>query len=112
MNKTLATLIAVTAACYGLAANAADAGAASAAAPALSKQETKDLKTQSDATYKARKKVADANHELNKGDCEVAADGSTERACKKDARAVQKQEKAEAKVVHEAEKDAIKANSK
>ena len=42
----------------------------------------------------------------------MAADGSTERACKKEARAIKKQEKAEAKAIHEAEKDAIKANSK
>jgi len=109
MKNTLASIIALTAACYGFSAQAADAAAST---PALTKQEAKELKTQSDSAYKARKHVAEANHDLNKGDCEVAADGSTERACKKDARAVKKQEKAEAKTVHEAEKDAIKANSK
>ncbi|MED5621648.1 hypothetical protein [Ideonella sp. BN130291] len=110
MKKTLSTLVAISAACFGLVAHAQTSDAASA--PALTKQEAKDAKTQSDAAYKARKDVADANHELNKGDCEVAADGSVERACKKDAKAVKKQEKAEAKVIHEAEKDAIKSNSK
>jgi hypothetical protein len=109
MKHTLASIIAITAACYGLAAQAADSAAS---APALTKQEAKDAKTQSDAAYKARKNVAEANHDLNKGDCKVAADGSTERACKKEARAIEKQEKAEAKTIHEAEKDAIKANSK
>ena len=108
MKIALATLVAISATCFGLAAHAAD----DTTAPALSKQEAKDAKTQSDAAYKARKDVAEANHELNKGDCEVAADGSTERACKKDAKAVKKQEKTEAKVIHEAEKDAIKAGSK
>jgi len=110
MKKALTSMLAVTAACYGLAlqAHAAD----TAASAPLTKQEAKDLKTESDAAYKARKKVADANEALNKGDCEVAADGSTERACKKDARAAAKHEKAEAKLKHEAEKDAIKSESK
>lgn len=81
-------------------------------APALSKQEAQDLKTGSTATYKARKEVADANHELNKGDCEIGADGGAERACKKAAKAQAKTDKAQAKAVHEAEKDAIKAHSK
>jgi hypothetical protein len=110
MKNSLTTLLAVTAACYGLALSAHAADAA-ASAP-ITKQEAKDLKTQADAEYKARKKVADANEELNKGDCEVAADGSTERACKKDARAAAKHEKAEAKLKHEAQKDAIKSESK
>ena len=107
MKHALTAILAITAACYGLSVRAADD-----AAPALTKQEAKDARTQSDAVYKARKDVADANHELSKGDCEVAADGSTERACKKDARAQKKKEKADAKLQHEAEKDAIKANSK
>ena len=112
MNRPLATLLALA---FGVsmsfAAQAQDA-AASAPEPVLNKQEAKDLKTESKATYKARKDVADANKELNKGDCEVAHDGSAERACKKAAKAQAKTDKAEAKAVHEAEKDAIKANSK
>ncbi|NML17220.1 hypothetical protein [Azohydromonas caseinilytica] len=79
--------------------------------PAISKQEAKDLKTQSKAEYEARKDLADANHELNKADCEVTADGSAERACKKEAKAVQKAQKAEAKQIHEEDKTAIKALS-
>ena len=48
MKQTLVAIIAVTAACYGLTAQAADDAAS---APALTKQEAKDAKTQSDAAY-------------------------------------------------------------
>lgn len=109
MKNALASIVALTAACYGFAAQAAD----DAASAPLTKQEAKDLKTQSDAAYKAHKNVAEANHDLNKGDCKTGSpSGSTERACKKEARAIEKQEKADAKTQHESEKDAIKANSK
>jgi hypothetical protein len=113
MNKTLTTLLAATATCFGLAAHAADVGAtASTDAPTLNRDEAKQLKTQSDADYKARKKVADANKALDKADCKNTFDGGVERACKSDARATAKEAKAEAKVIHEAEKADIKANSK
>ena len=79
--------------------------------PAINKQEAKDLNTQSKAEYEARKDLADANHELNKADCEITADGSAERACKKEAKAVRKAQKAEAKQIHESDKQAIKALS-
>ena len=72
----------------------------------------KDQKTQVDAEYKARKKVADANKDLNKADCETSLEGATKRACKKTARAEAKEEKAAAKTVHEAEKADIKAGDK
>jgi hypothetical protein len=112
MKRSTATLIALAfGTTLSLGAQAQDS-AASAPAPVLNKQEAKDLKTESKAAYKASKDVANANKELNKGDCEVAFDGSAERACKKTARAQAKTDKAEAKAVHEAEKDAIKANSK
>ncbi|HET9644658.1 MAG TPA: hypothetical protein VFP68_15200 [Burkholderiaceae bacterium] len=111
MKHTLIA-IATSLAAIGVALPAAAQDTTQKQTPALTKQEAKDLKTQSDAAYKARKHVADANHDINKGDCEVAADGSTERACKKEARAAKKQEKAQAKTLHEAEKDVIKANSK
>lgn len=102
MKTAFAAVLAAAIACCGLPAVAADG---------LTKHDAKDLKTESKAQYEARKDVADANHELNKADCEVMADGSTERACKKEARAIRKQEKAEAKTVHEAEKDVIKAHT-
>lgn len=116
MKRSIATLIALAfGATLSLGAQAQDAAASAPVAPAapvLNKQDAKDLKTQSKAEYKASKDVANANKELNKGDCEVAFDGSAERACKKTARAQAKADKAQAKAVHEAEKDAIKANSK
>jgi hypothetical protein len=125
MNRPLATLIALAfGASMSFAAQAQDTTTPATApaatsttttapdAPVLNKKEAKDLKTESKATYKARKDVAEANKDLNKGDCEVAHDGSAERACKKAASAQAKTDKAEAKAIHEAEKDAIKANAK
>ncbi|WP_157270970.1 hypothetical protein [Azohydromonas aeria] len=88
------------------------AAAADDSQPAITKQEAKDLRTQSKGEYEARKDIAEANHDLNKADCEVSADGSAERACKKEADALRKAEKAEAKQIHETDKQAIKALSK
>ncbi|UUX95766.1 hypothetical protein [Aquabacterium sp. J223] len=96
--------------CVAFAAAPLTALAADAPAGGLTRSEARDLKTQSDSQYKARKHVAEANRDLNKGDCEVAADGKLERACKRDADAAAKQEKTEAKVIREAQRDAIKAN--
>lgn len=79
--------------------------------PAINKQEAKDLATQSKAEYEARKDLADANHELNKADCEITEEGGAERACKKEAKALRKAQKAEAKQIHEGDKQAIKALS-
>lgn len=104
MKTLFAALFAATLACQGLPALAQEA-------PVINKQEAKDLHTQSKAEYEARKDVADANHELNKADCEVTADGSAERACKKEAGAIRKAQKAEAKQRYESDKDAIKALS-
>lgn len=83
---------------------------ATEAAPTGLTQEGKDAKEQAKGEYKARKKVADANKELNKADCEVAANGMAEHACKKHARTQAKEEKAEAKMIYENEKKDIKAN--
>lgn len=88
------------------------AAAAESSQPVITKQEAKDLKTQSKGEYEARKDIAEANHDLNKADCEVSADGSAERACKREASALRKAEKAEAKQIYEQDKDAIKALSK
>jgi hypothetical protein len=134
MNKTLATLLAATAAAsFSLGAYAQDAQTAPGTpgtttttttvttdtvetkmvpAPGVTRDEAKDLKTQSKGEYKARKNIAEANHDLNKADCKVNADGSVERACKADARATEKKQKADAKVIHEQEKSDINAVTK
>ena len=72
-------------------------------APGLTHSEAKDAKIQSTADYKARKNIAEANHDLNKADCKVNADGAVERACKADARMQEKKDKADAKLIHKQE---------
>jgi hypothetical protein len=74
-------------------------------------QEAKDAKEHAKGEYKARKQIADANKALNKSECEVHADGMAEHACKKNARAIAKQEKAEAKMDYVNEKKAIREKS-
>jgi hypothetical protein len=113
-KKLLATLIAATFSC-GLASAQTpnptgnvvvdQPGATTTTGPS---QAARDAKTQSKAEYKANKKVADANKDLAKADCEVKADGSVERACKNEAKAAAKHEKAAAKTTYEAEKKQIK----
>jgi len=99
--KTASTLFAALAAALSLTlAHAADTG--------ISKQEAKDLKTQSEAQYKARGKVAEAKEDLDKADCKTSLSGSAEHACKKSAKAAAKSRKADAKTQHEAEEQAIK----
>ena len=104
--KTITTVIAAVAAAFSLTlAQAADDAA-------VSKSEAKDLKTQSEAQYKARQKVAEAKEDLDKADCKTSLSGSAERACKKSAKAAAKSRKADAKTVHEAEEQAIKDSKK
>ncbi len=133
MNKSLATLLVASAAAgFSFAAQAQDANPAPGTpgtttvttvttettetklvpAPGLNKHEAKDAKIQSEADYKARKNIAEANHDLNKADCKVNADGAVERACKADARATEKKEKADAKVIHKQEVQDINATTK
>jgi hypothetical protein len=81
-------------------------------APGITKSQAKDLKTESKADYKARKNIAEANHDLNKGDCKVNTDGAVERACKADARAQEKKEKADAKLIHKPEQQDINAQTR
>jgi hypothetical protein len=83
-----------------------------AADPTLTKEDGKDLKTQSEAQYKARKNVAEANEDLAKGDCKSDLEGSAKRACNKAARASAKRDKAAAKVMHEKEEQQIKDATK
>ncbi len=93
-------LAAFTLPAYAAADAKADAG--------LTRTEAKDLKTQSEADYKAQKKAVDANAELAEADCKTSLDGSPQRACKKAVKHHAKAAKAEAKMVHEAEEKAIR----
>lgn len=106
MNKTISATLAAVAAAFCLSAQAADADKTTN--PTLSNSEAKDLKVQSEGQYKARKKVAEANEELNKADCKTALEGSAKRACEKSAKQAAKSQKAGAKTVHEAEEATIK----
>ena len=134
MNKSLATLLATAAAAtFSIGAYAQDAQPAPGTpgtttttttvttdtietkmvpAPGVTKSEAKDLKTESKADYKARKNIAEANHDLNKADCKVNADGAVERACKADARAQEKKDKADANLIHKSETQDINAVTK
>jgi hypothetical protein len=136
MNKSLATLLATAAAAtfsIGAYAQSTDAMPAPGTpgtttttttvttdtietkmvpAPGVTKSQAKDLKTESKADYKARKNIAEANHDLNKADCKVNSDGAVERACKADARAQEKKEKADAKLIHKTEQQDINAVTK
>ncbi len=134
MNKTLATLLATAAAAtfsMGAYAQSTDPAPGTPGtttttttvttdtietkmvpAPGVTHKEAKDLKTESKADYKARKNIAEANHDLNKADCKVTTDGAVERACKADARAQEKKEKADAKLIHKTETQDINAVTK
>jgi hypothetical protein len=112
-KKLLATMIASTLG-YGvaMAQTQPTTDNPNATTPPVVAQEAKDAKVHSKAEYKARKKIADANKDLNKADCETSSDGMAEHACKKEARATAKQEKAAAQVIHENEKKEIKEGTK
>ena len=116
LNKLIVPFMAAGAVCFGVAAQAAETdGSASSTqtptTPQITHAEAKDLRTQSDAEYKARKKVAEANREPNKAECKTELEGGTERACKKSAKIEAKQDKANAKMIHESEKADIKAKA-
>lgn len=111
LKSTASALIIAAASAFCPAAFAADPGAPSTD-PALSKSEAKDLKTQSEAQYKARKNVAEANEDLNRGDCKTALEGAAKRACVKSAKASAKSDKAAAKTLHEIEEQKIKESTK
>ena len=137
MNKSLATLLATAAVAgfsFGAQAQSTDAQPAPGTpgttttttvttettetklvpvqSPGLTHSEAKDAKIESKADYKARKNIAEANHDLNKADCKVNADGAVERACKADARAQEKKDKADAKLIHKQEVQDINAQTK
>jgi hypothetical protein len=76
----------------------------------LTSEQARDLKTESKAEYKARKKVADAQEDLDVADCKTSnLDSKTERDCKHDAKQLSKDAKKEAKQIHKDEKADIKA---
>ena len=133
MNKSLATILATAAAAgFSMGAYAQDTQPAPGTpgttttttvttettetklvpAPGLTHSEAKDAKIQSTAEYKARKNIAEANHDLNKADCKVDASGAVERACKSDARAQEKKDKADANLIHKQETQDINAQTK
>ena len=133
MNKSLATLLATAAAAgFSMGAYAQDTSPAPGTpgttttttvttettetklvpAPGLTRSEAKDAKIQSTAEYKARKNIAEANHDLNKDDCKVDGSGAVERACKSDARAQEKKDKADANLIHKQETQDINAVTK
>ncbi len=113
MKKIATALLAICTACASIAATNDVETSGETKKPTLLTQEGKDAKVHSDAEYKARKKVADANKTLNKADCETALNGRAEHDCKKAARANAKDEKADAKTIHEMEKtDNKQMNSK
>ena len=102
--KTVPTLLAALAASLSpsLVAFAADAPAGT-----MTKQEAKDAKVQAEAKYDAKATTAEANEALKKGDCEVAHDGSAERACKSAAKQHAKAVKADAKAELKADEKSI-----
>ena len=104
-HKTLAAAVAAVATCFCLTTHAADGAT-------ITKDQAKDLKTQSDGQYKARKNVAEANEDLNRADCKTALDGAAQRACEKSAKATAKSKKADAKTLHKVEEERIKDAAK
>ncbi|MEO8152624.1 MAG: hypothetical protein ABI605_06095 [Rhizobacter sp.] len=115
MNKKLliASMVVATMGCGIASAEVPNSeSTVSTATPPISTQEQKDAKVHSKAEYKARKKIANANKDLNKADCETSSDGMAEHACKKEARATAKAEKAHAMKIHEDEKKEIKEGVK
>lgn len=82
------------------------------AAPGLTRQEAQDLKTESKAEYKARKKVSDAQKDLDVADCKTAGlESKDERDCKKEAKDSAKASKKHAKDIYKDEKAEIKAHA-
>ncbi len=114
MNKHVLSLVAATAACLCIGAQAADdttATSSMAASVPLTSGQAAMAKIQNKADYKASKKEADARLDRAKADC-IANTDASQSACRKAAKAGAKKEKADAKVTEEANKMDIKANTK
>jgi hypothetical protein len=112
MNKTLATLLATTAALWGLSAQAASNAATTTATQPMTSGQAGDMKKQADAQYKAAKDKADANYEMNKAKCQTMTPHAVKSACEDDAKAEANKEKADAKVADETQKADIDAQKK
>ncbi|MDP9043250.1 MAG: hypothetical protein M3O01_00435 [Pseudomonadota bacterium] len=104
IQRYSASLLIAVGAAFWVPAHAADPAASG---PALTKSEASDLKTQSEANYKARQKVSEAKEDLNKADCKSAMEGSAKRACEASAKQHAKAAKADAKTQHELEEQNI-----
>lgn len=114
MNTQIKTLLAATATCFSLSVMAAEATTTLPSDPggALTSQEARDLKTQNKADYKAHKKVADANKDLEVADCKTAGlEAKDERDCKHDAKLNAKATKHDAKEVYKDNKAGIKSRT-
>lgn len=114
MNTSIKTLLAATATCLSLSVMAADGTTTLPADPGgtLTKQEGRDLKTHNKADYKANKKVAEANKDLEVADCKTAGlDAKDERDCKHDAKESAKATKHDAKEAYKDNKAAIKSRT-
>jgi hypothetical protein len=111
MYKTIATLLTAASATFILiSAQAADPEQTSDAK--ITRSEAKDLKTQSEAQYKANKKIVEANEEQNKADCKTALEGGAKRACVNSAKAGAKSDKSSAKAAHEMQEKSIEDSKK
>ncbi|RRR99990.1 hypothetical protein EIP75_23200 [Aquabacterium soli] len=112
MNTQLKTLLAATAAAFSLSAMAVDTNLANDPGGNLTKQEARDLKTQNKAEYKANKKVAEANKDLDVADCKTAnLEAKDERDCKHDAKTTAKAAKHDAKEAYKDNKGDIKSRT-
>lgn len=114
MNTQLKTLLATTAACFSLSVMAAETTTTLPSDPggALTQKEARDLKTQNKADYKAHKKVAEANKDLEVADCKTAGlEAKDERDCKYDAKQNAKATKQDAKDAFKDNKAAIKSRT-
>ncbi|MGH6648958.1 hypothetical protein [Aquabacterium sp.] len=91
-------------------AHAADNTAMPSGQGTLTSEQARDLKTESKAEYKARKKVAEAQEDLDVADCKTSnLDSKNERDCKHDAKQISKESKKEAKQMYKDEKADIKS---
>ncbi len=110
IKTTLQALLIATAAYAALPAIAADE--VTPTTPSITKEEARDLKTESKAEYKARKKISDAKKDLDVADCKTSGlESKEERDCKKEAKDTAKSYKKHAKEVYKDEKADIKANT-
>jgi hypothetical protein len=103
MNKTLIALLAATAATLSLGAYADEA---------LTHGQAGVANAQNKADYKADKQAAKDEMAANKANCRAETSGGVQHACKKDAKAQAKLDKADAKVDYKGEKADIKADTK